>query len=112
EARLMPLEDSCADVTELARFLERAVLQDSLARLESEVQPAKARVALLELVHDAPRPHGVTAAGERARRVQVVLETADRAHAGAERILSRVPERRVTEVVREADRLDEVFVQR
>ena len=63
EARLVALEESYADVAELARVLERAVLQDSLARLEGEVQPAEARVALLELV-------------DHAQRLQVVLEAA------------------------------------
>ncbi len=99
EARLAALEEAFADVAELARVLERAVLQDSLARLEGEVQPAEARVALLELV-------------DHAQRLQVVLEAAELAHAIVERVLPRVAERRVAEVVREADRFDEVLVQR
>ena len=79
----------CADVAELARVLQRAVLEDAFARLEREVQPAKARVAVLELIDDA-------------QRLQVVLEAAEVAHAGVERVLARVAERRVAEVVREA----------
>ena len=59
--------------------------------------PRKLGVALLELV-------------DHAQRLQVVLEAAELAHASVERVLPGVPERRVAEVVREADRLDEVLV--
>ena len=53
EPRLAARDEAFADVAEAARFLERAVLQDPLARLEREVQPAEARIALLELVDHA-----------------------------------------------------------
>jgi hypothetical protein len=43
--------------------------------------------------------------------LQVVLEAAVRLHAIVQRILSGVPEGRVTQVVREADRFGESFVQ-
>ena len=45
------------------------------------------------------------------QRLQVVLEAAELAHALVERVLAGMAERRVAEVVGEADRLDEVLVQ-
>ncbi len=87
-----------AEVAELAGVRERAVLQDPLAALEAEVQPAKVRVPLLELVHGA-------------QRLQVVLEAAVVAHAVVQRVLAGVAERRVPEVVREADGLGQRLVQ-
>ena len=74
------------------------MLEDSFARLEREVQAGKLRVALLELVDDA-------------QRLQVVLEAAVLAHAFVERVLAGVAERRVAEVVREADRLGQRLVE-
>ena len=81
----------------------RACFNEQCLRIPSRVsnvrlRPAKARVALLELIDDA-------------QRLQVVLEAAEVAHALVERVLARVAERRVAEVVREADRLDEILVQ-
>src|SRR5262249_46798711 len=99
ETRLAPLQETSAELAELARVLERAVLQDAFARLEGEVQAAEARIALFEFVDDA-------------QRLQVVLEAAVVAHAVVERVLARVAERRVAEIVREADRLDEILVER
>ena len=60
--------------------------------------PRKLGVALLELVDDA-------------QRLQVVLEAAVLAHAVVQRVLAGVAERRVAEVVREADRLGQRLVQ-
>ena len=61
-------------------------------------RPGKRGVALFELVDDA-------------QRLQVVLEAAVRLHAVVQRVLAGVTERRVAEVVREADRFGERFVQ-
>src|SRR5688500_1549420 len=97
ETGLFALEEPFANVAELACMLERAVLQDALASLERQVQTAERRVAVLEVIDDA-------------QRLQVVLEAPEVAHTFVERILAGVAERRVAEIVRETDRLDEVLV--
>ena len=66
------------------------MLQDAFAHFERQVEARELGVALLELVDDA-------------QRLQVVLEAAVVAHALVERVLARVAERRVAEIVREAD---------
>ena len=53
---------------------------------------------ILEFVHDT-------------QRLQVVLESTELAHALIERILSRVPEWYVPEIVRQADGLGQCLVQ-
>jgi len=98
ERRLAALEEPGAEFAELPRVGRGAMLEDALARLERQVEPGELRIALLELVHDA-------------QRLQVVLEPAELAHALVERILARVAERRVADVVREADGLRERLVQ-
>ena len=60
-------------------------------------RPAKLGVALFELIDDA-------------QRLQVVLEAAVLAHARVQRILAGVPKGRVPEIVRQADRLGERFI--
>src|SRR5262249_44223109 len=87
-----------ADVAELARVFQGAMLEYPLARLEREIQTSEARVPFLELVDDA-------------QRLEIVLEAAELAHAIVERVLARVTERRMSQVVGEADRLDEILVQ-
>ena len=76
----------------------RAVLEDALARLEAEVQPVEVGVALLQRV-------------DHAQALQVVLEAAVLAHAVVQRVLPGMAERRVAQVVRQRDGLDQVFVQ-
>lgn len=80
----------------------RAVLQNALTRLEGQVQPVVIGVALFERV-------------DHAQALQVVLEAGmrrvGRAQAIVQRVLARVAEGRVAEVVRQRDGLDEVFVQ-
>ena len=73
------------------------VVEDAVANLGRQVQPAP---VAFEHVDDA-------------KRVLVVAEAAIEALAQelVERLLARVAERRVTEVVTEPDRLDEVLVQ-
>ena len=75
-----------------------SVFEDPLARLRGEVQAGRISVPLLEQV-------------DHAKTLPVVIEAALVAHQLAENALSRVTERRVPEVVRERDRLGEVFVQ-
>jgi hypothetical protein len=75
----------------------RAVLEDALAGLEAEVQAVVLRVAVLQFV-DHPQA------------LQVVLEAAVPGHAGVQRVLPGVAEGRVAQVVRQGNRLDQVFV--
>ena len=96
EAGLLALDESLAELAQLARVAQRAVLEDAFAAFEGEVEPAKLRVALLELV-------------DHAQRLQVVLEAAVLAHALVQRVLPGVAEGGVAEVVGEADRLGQRF---
>ena len=63
-----------------------------------EVQAVERRVALLQLV-------------DHAQALQVVLEAAVARHAFVQRVLAGMAERRVAQVVRQRDRLDQVLVQ-
>jgi hypothetical protein len=98
EPRLGSIDEALADVAEVARMLQRAMLENSLASLESEVEPAEACVPILEVIDDS-------------ERLQVVLEAAEIAHAFVERILAGMAKRGVTEIVSKADRFDEILVQ-
>jgi hypothetical protein len=91
------VDEPLADVSQLACVRQRAVLENAFPALEREVQPGEAGVSLFEFVHHA-------------QRLQVVFEAAVLAHAGIERVLAGVPERRMPEVVRQADGLGECFV--
>ena len=75
----------------------RAVLENALARLEAQVQAVKGWIALFQPVHHA-------------QALQVVLEAAMRLHAGIERILARMAEGGVAQVVGQTDGLDQIFV--
>ena len=97
ESRLRAIEESFAHVAEQPRVLRGAVLEHAFAAFEREIEPGELGVALFELIDDA-------------QRLQVVLEAAVFAHAFVERVLAGVSERRVPEVVREADRLGERLV--
>src|SRR5690606_40355961 len=92
QRRLPPLQEALAELAERARVLERTVLQDALSRLEAQVQAVEGRVALLERIHHA-------------QRLQVVLESAVRPHAVVQRVLPRVAEWRLPEVVRQRERI-------
>ena len=98
ERRLAAFEEPLAEFAELPGVRGRAVLQDALAGLEGQVQARELGVALLELVHDA-------------QRLQVMLEAPELPHAFVQRVLPGMPERRVSEVVREADGLRKRLVQ-
>ena len=98
ETGLLPLEKAFADIAQFARFRNRAVLEDALAALEGEVQAGELRIALLEFI-------------DRAQRLQVVLEAAVLAHALVERVLARMPEGRVAQVVRQRDGFGQCLVQ-
>jgi hypothetical protein len=97
DRRLRAGEKSFAERAQAACVLHRAVLEDAFARLEREVEAVEAAVTFFKHVDDP-------------QRLQVVFEAAVRSHALVQRILARVPERRVTEVVRERNGFDEIFV--
>src|SRR5690349_16295519 len=73
------------------------MLEDAFARLEAQVKAVERTVMLFEIVDD----------GE---TLQVVLEAAVVSHAFVERILPGMAERRVSEIVCQRNRLDEIFV--
>ena len=75
------------------------VLLQSLAHFMAEIEAGEFRVARLDHVHDA-------------QALCIVIESAVPAHQFIERLLPRVAERRMPEVVRERDGLGEVFIQR
>ncbi len=74
------------------------VLDEALARLPGQVQPAKPRVAVLDDLDDA-------------QALAVVLEPAPLAHQAVQDPLARVAERRVAQVVGERHGLDEILVE-
>src|SRR5581483_10089113 len=99
QAGLLLLDEALADVTEGAGPLERAVLEDALARLKTQVEAAEGGVLVLQLV-------------DHAQRLRIVFEAAPGTHAGVEGVLPGVAEGRVAEVVRQGDSLRQVLVQR
>src|SRR6266849_1336297 len=74
------------------------MLQDSFAAFETQIQPVKIGVTLLEFID---YPQGL----------QIVLEAAEINHAFVQGILPGVPERRMSQIVREANRLGQLFVE-
>ena len=74
------------------------MLENAFAGLERQVQAVELRVALFQLVHHA-------------QALQVVLKTAEGGHAVIQRILPGMAKRRVTQVMRQRDGFDQVFVQ-
>src|SRR6202034_1918467 len=90
ESWLRAPQKPLAQLPELARVRGRTMLQDSLAALEREVEAVEFGVLLLELIDDS-------------QRLQVVFEAAEIAHALVQRILARMPEGRVAEIVRQTD---------
>ncbi len=84
-------------VTRVRNIVLRLVLDDALARLPGQVEAGEFRVTLLQLRDDA-------------QRLFVVVETAGILHQPVERDLAGVPEGGVSEVVRQADGLDQVLV--
>ena len=97
ESGLRAIEESLADIAEQPRVLHGAMLEHAFAAFEREIEAGELRVAFLEFIDDS-------------QRLQVVLEAAVFAHAFVERVLAGVAERRVPEVVREADGLGQRFI--
>ena len=98
EAGLFALEKTLTDVAEFACVTRRAVFEDALAGFEHQVEAGEVRIFRLELVDDT-------------QRLQVVLEAPEFPHAGVELVLSGVSERRVAEIMSEADGLGQRFIE-
>ena len=98
---VVDVRDAVDDAHDLSlerlRLVGPGVLEDPVAHLPREVEPAP---VALERLDDAQRVLVVPEAVAAALAEQLV-----------ERLLARVPERRVAEIVAEPDRLDEVLVQ-
>ena len=74
------------------------MFQNPFAGFIRQVQTVERAVALLQFIDNA-------------QALQIVLKTAERAHAFVQRILPRVTERRVSQVVRERNGLDQILIQ-
>ena len=98
EAWLLPLQKTFAHVAKFASITRGAMLQDSLTRLEHQVQARKVRVLRFEFIDDA-------------QRLQIVLEAPEVLHALVEGILAGMAEGCMPEVMRKTDRLDQRLVQ-
>ena len=92
------VDEALAQLAQLARIVQRAVLEDAFARLEGQVQAVEGAVVLFQLV-------------DHAQALQVVLEAAVVLHAFVEHVLADVAERRVAEVVGQRRGFDQVLVQ-
>ena len=97
ERRLPASEKALAEIAEPARVFTRTMLEDAFARFKAEIEAVERAVVLFELIDD----------GE---ALQVVLEAAVIAHAFVQRILARVAEWRMTQIVRKRNRFDEILV--
>ena len=78
--------------------LELGVLDDSLADLEGQVEPAEIRITHFDPV-------------DRTQALRVVIETAVGLHQRAQRPFAGMAERRVSEIVRQRDRLGQFRVE-
>jgi len=95
---LLPVDEAFSQFPEQDRIVVGTVLQNAFAAFEGEVQPVEIRVALFEFV-DHPQ------------RLQIVFEAAEILHAFVQRILSGVSEGRMSQVMREANRLGQHLVE-
>src|SRR5580704_4722101 len=81
------------------RVIIARVLDDALAHFESQVEPAKSRITLLEILHDA-------------QRVQVMVEEkAMSAHGSIERFFPSMPKRRMAEIMHQSKSFGQVNVE-
>ncbi len=97
EAGLGAIQKPLAEFSQLARIGRRAVLQDAFAGFEHQVQTVEIAVVLFQRI-DHPQT------------LQIVFEAAVIAHALVEHVLADVAEGRVTQVVGQRHRFDQVFV--
>jgi hypothetical protein len=96
--RLLAFDETLTEFAELARIVERTMFENAFTGLESQIQARKGGVPLFQYIHHA-------------QRLQVVLESTERPHAIIQRVLARVPKRRVTQIVRQANGFDQRFVE-
>ena len=97
ETGLLAFEKAFANVTKLTRIAHRAVLEYAFTGFKHQVESRKLGVLGLQVINDA-------------QGLQVVFKTTVVAHAGIQRILPGMAERRVAKIVRKADRLGQGFV--
>ena len=91
QSGLLTVDEAFAQKPKLNRIVVRTMLQNSFATFQTQVQPVKIRVMFLEFVD---YPQGL----------QIVLEAAEIHHAFVQCILSGMPERRMSQIMREANR--------
>ena len=92
QSRLLPVDEALAQFTQSNGVVVRAMLEDSLAAFEGQVEPVEFCIVFFEFIDDA-------------KRLKIVFESAEAPHAFVQRILAGVPERRVTQVVGQTNRL-------
>ncbi|MNL64876.1 hypothetical protein D3C87_1891380 [compost metagenome] len=73
------------------------MLEHPFARFEGQIQPVKLRIPLLQLVHHS-------------QALQIVLKATVTTHTAVQRILPRMPKRRMPQIVRQRDGFHQVFV--
>ena len=95
---LLTIDEALAHLAQQQCVVVGAVFENSFAAFKGQVQAVELGVVLLELI-------------DHAQRLQVVFETAEIRHALVQRILPRMTERCVPKIVREADRLGQLFVE-
>src|SRR6266404_5778269 len=98
QSGLLTVDEPLAQFPEMNRIVVRTMLQYSFAAFEAQVQSVEIGVVLFELID---HPQGL----------QIVLEAAEIDHAFIQCVLSGVPERRMPEIMREADRLGQPLVE-
>ena len=86
ERRLLPVQEAAPKFPKRCRITCTAMLQNSLTRLEGEVQAGKSRVFFLQLV-------------DHSQTLQVVLEATIVAHTIVQGVLTGMPEWRMPQVV-------------
>ena len=98
EAGLLFFYEATAYLAQLLGIRQRAMLEYAFARFESEIQSIKRPVALLECI-------------DHAQALEIMLEATKILHAGIERVLTRMTEGRVTKIMCQRDRFDQVFIE-
>ncbi len=97
DLRLEVASQRRVEIPRVRDVILRLMFDDAFARLPGQVEAGEFRVALLKF-------------GDDAQRLLVVVEPAEILHQPVERDLAGVSKRRVSEVVRQADGLDQVLV--
>src|SRR5205823_12219107 len=93
------VEQIFAELRMLGGGVIARMLDDALADLEAEIQPAEIGITLLKMLHDA-------------QRMQIVIKRfAVSAHGGVERVLTRVSKRRMADIMDQRERLYQVDIE-